>query len=120
MAKTKVEARAKRKASIRKGMAGSPERPRMSVFRSARHIYVQVIDDRTGKTLAAASTLEEAIKAQLKGLKKRDQAKLVGQAVAKKCLEKGVDKVVFDRNGFRYHGRVVSLANAAREAGLKF
>ena len=120
MAKDKEAARAKRKASIRKTVAGTAERPRLTVFRSARHMYAQVIDDTARKTLASSSTLEEGLRAGLKGLKKRDQAKQVGIAVAKKCLALKIEKVVFDRNGYKYHGRVMTLAAAAREAGLKF
>ena len=120
MAKTKVEARATRKHSIRRRMHGTAERPRLCVFRSARHMYCQVVDDVDRKTLAAASTLDEALREGLKGKKKKDQAKEVGAAVARKCLALKVEKVVFDRNGYQYHGRVMSLAAGAREAGLKF
>jgi large subunit ribosomal protein L18 len=120
MAKTKEESRAKRKLSIRKRVNGTPERPRMSVFRSLKHIYVQVVDDQTHKTLVATSTLDEAVKGELGGLKKKDRAKKIGAAIAKRCLEKGISQVVFDRNGFIYHGRVSALADGAREAGLKF
>src|SRR5262245_60294440 len=120
MAKNKVEAREKRKLSIRKRMAGSTERPRLTVFRSAKHIYAQVVNDADQKTLCAASTLSEDIKKDLGGLKKKDKAKKVGTAIAKLCLAKGIQQVVFDRNGFIYHGRVSALADAAREAGLKF
>jgi large subunit ribosomal protein L18 len=118
--KTKIEARGKRKASIRKRVNGLPERPRLSVFRSLKHIYAQVVNDATHETIAAASTLDKGVKGELTGAKKKDQAKKVGQAIAKLCLAKGVDKVVFDRNGFIYHGRVSALADGAREAGLKF
>ena len=120
MAKSKEESRLKRKHSIRKRVIGTAERPRLTVFRSARHMYAQVIDDVEGKTIAAASTLEEGLQEPLKGLKKKDQAKQIGAAVAKKCLAKQVEKVVFDRNGYKYHGRVLNLAAGAREAGLKF
>ncbi len=120
MAKNKVESRAKRKLSIRKRVNGTPERPRMSVFRSLKHIYVQVVDDQARKTLVATSTLDEGVKGELSGLKKKDRAKKVGAAIAKQCLEKGISQVVFDRNGFIYHGRVSALADGAREAGLKF
>ncbi len=118
--KTKVEAREKRKLSIRKRVNGTTERPRMSIFRSIKHIYVQVVDDVTHQTLVAVSDLDEAVKAELKGLKKKDRAKKVGAAIAKRCAEKGITQVVFDRNGFIYHGRVSALADGAREAGLKF
>ena len=118
--KTKVEARAKRKLSIRKRVHGTAERPRLTVFRSAKHIYAQVIDDAARKTLAATSTLNEAVEKELAGLKKKDKAKKVGAAIAKACIAIGVKQVVFDRNGYIYHGRVSALADAAREAGLQF
>lgn len=105
--------------SIRKKLAGTAERPRLSVFRSAKHIYAQVIDDDAQKTVAAASTLDEAIVPTLAGLKKIERAKKIGVAIAEKLKAKGIEKVVFDRNGFIYHGRVMALADAAREAGLK-
>src|SRR5690349_5140154 len=120
MGKTKAEAHAKRKLSIRKRVIGTPDRPRMSVFRSLKHIYVQVVDDVTHQTLVAASDLDEKLKGEAGGKKKKDRAKLVGAAIAKRCLEKGISQVVFDRNGFIYHGRVSALADGAREAGLKF
>ncbi len=120
MSKQKEEARAKRKLSIRKRVNGTPERPRMSVFRSDKHIYVQVIDDQSHRTLVAVSDMDESVKGELKGLKKKERAKKVGAAIAKRCVEKGIQQVVFDRNGFIYHGRVSALADGAREAGLKF
>jgi large subunit ribosomal protein L18 len=120
MAKTKVESRDKRKKSIRRTVHGTSERPRLTVFRSAGHMYAQVIDDATRKTLVAASTLEETLRDPIKGLKKKDRAKKVGAVVAQKCLALKIDKVVFDRNGYKYHGRVKMLADGAREAGLKF
>jgi large subunit ribosomal protein L18 len=120
MAKTKEETRARRKMSIRKKVNGTVERPRLSVFRSAKHIYAQVIDDVAHQTLATASTMDEALKPQLTGLKKAEKAKKIGAAIAERCKAKGIEKVVFDRNGFIYHGRVQALADAAREAGLKF
>ena len=120
MAKTKEETRERRKASIRKKVNGTAERPRLSVFRSAKHIYAQVIDDVSHQTLATVSTLDETIKGQLTGLKKSERAKKIGAAIAERCKAKGIDKVVFDRNGYIYHGRVQALADAAREAGLKF
>jgi large subunit ribosomal protein L18 len=116
----KVDNRERRKKRIRKKVSGTPERPRLSVFRSARHIYAQVIDDTTGRTLAAASTLTASVKAQASEVKKSDAAKLVGAAIAKACADKGIEKVVFDRNGYIYHGRIRALAEAAREAGLSF
>ncbi len=115
----KVAARVRRKVSIRKKIEGTAERPRLSVFRSAKHIYVQAVDDTTNTVLASASDLEEAVKAALTG-KKKDKAKAVGQAVAKKLLARNISLVVFDRNGFIYHGRVSAVADGAREGGLKF
>ncbi len=111
------EGRARRKLRIRKKITGSAERPRLSIFRSANHIYAQVIDDAQGATLVAASTLEKGVG---EDGDKSAQAKAVGAAVAKKCLEKGITQVVFDRNGFLYHGRIRALADGAREAGLNF
>jgi large subunit ribosomal protein L18 len=114
----KSAARAKRKVTIRKKVNGTPDRPRLTIYRSLANIYAQVIDDAAGKTLAAASTLSAELK-DAKG-KKTDLAKQVGQLIAKKCLEAKVDKVVFDRNGFNYHGRIAAVAEGAREGGLKF
>ena len=116
----KLEGRDRRKARIRKKISGSTERPRLSVFRSARHIYAQVVDDTGGGTLAAASTLSPDLKGTLESDSKIGAAKKVGALIAKMCLERKVEKVVFDRNGFLYHGRVKALAEAAREAGLSF
>ncbi len=112
---SKLEGRARRKGRIRKRVAGSVERPRLTVFRSARHLYAQVIDDRRGLTLASVSTLS----AETSG-SKRDKAKVLGEALAKACVEKGIRQVVFDRNGYLYHGRVRALADGAREGGLDF
>jgi len=106
------------KKRIRKIVSGTPDRPRMTVFRSCKAIYVQLIDDQAGKTLVAASSLEKELNGQ-KGTK-TEIAKVVGKRIAEKALQSGVDKVVFDRNGYLYHGRVKSLADAAREGGLKF
>ena len=114
----KRDLRARRKASIRKKVEGSVERPRLSVYRSLNHIYAQVIDDISGKTLVAASTLSPEL-LQSKG-KKKELAKQVGKLVAKKCQEQKIAAVVFDRNGFNYHGRVAAVAEGAREGGLKF
>ena len=111
------ESRLRRKARIRGRVNGSSERPRLTVFRSARHIYAQVIDDTQGSTLAAAS---DVIKGTSDSGNKVDRAKAVGAAIAKACADKGIEAVVFDRNGYKYHGRVRALADAAREAGLKF
>ena len=120
MSATKIDARLKRKKSIRKRIQGTMERPRLSVFRSTKHIHAQVIDDDKQTTLASASSLEPELEASLKGLKKRDRAKHIGKLIAQRCLSKGVSQVVFDRNGFIYHGRVSALADGAREGGLKF
>jgi len=113
--------RARRKQGIRKELLGVPERPRLSVFRSLNHVYAQVIDDLTGKTLASASTMDKGFKSSGAGKgAKKDEATAVGKLLAQRAKEKGVSKVVFDRNGFLYHGRVKALADAAREAGLEF
>lgn len=116
----RIVGRERRKLRIRNKVSGSAERPRLSVFRSARHIYAQVIDDATGKTLAAASTLSKDLDGKLEEANKVDAAKQVGQLIAKVCKDKGITKVVFDRNGYLYHGRVSALAQAARDAGLEF
>jgi large subunit ribosomal protein L18 len=115
----KRQKRQKRKRSIRKRIVGTPERPRLAVFRSARHIYAQVIDDYSWRTLVAASTLDKELRGQLKGLKKLQQAQKVGELVAQRCLEKDIKKVVFDRSGYAYHGRVASVAAGVREKGLQ-
>ena len=112
--------RQRRKYRIRNKISGTGERPRLSVFKSSRHIYAQVVNDVAGQTVAAASTLSRDLKGTLDSDKKMDAAKKVGALIAKICLEKKVDKVVFDRNGYLYHGRVKALADAAREAGLQF
>jgi large subunit ribosomal protein L18 len=116
----KLTSRERRKLRIRSRISGTTERPRLTVFRSARHIYAQVVDDLKGATLAAASTQSADLRSNLVGDKKLDAAKKVGALVAKICLARNVDKIVFDRNGYLYHGRVRALAEAAREAGLKF
>ncbi|HNT74816.1 MAG TPA: 50S ribosomal protein L18 [Anaerolineae bacterium] len=113
-------ARLRRHAHIRKTVHGTPERPRLNVFRSLSHIYVQVIDDTTGNTLAAASTIDRELREQMAGLSKVEQAQVVGKTVAKRALSKGITMVVFDRGGYKYHGRVKALADAAREVGLDF
>ncbi len=117
--------RQRRHARVRRTITGTAETPRMNVYRSLNHIYVQVIDDRAGDakggvTLAAASTMEKAIKEKIAGLSKTDAAKVVGEAVAERAKAKGVETVVFDRGGYLYTGRVKALADGAREAGLKF
>ena len=111
-------ARAKRHDRIRLTLAGTAERPRLAVYRSLKHISAQVIDDATGRTLAAASTLEKELRSTK--APKSDEAKVVGRLLAERAKAAGVQRVVFDRAGFRYHGRVRSLADAAREAGLEF
>jgi large subunit ribosomal protein L18 len=116
----KVAGRLRRKRSIRKRISGNAERPRLSVFRSSMHMYAQVIDDDTGITLAAASTLSPEVRSQREGKKKSELAALVGQLVAQKCQAKNITKVVFDRNGFIYHGRIKAVADGAREGGLDF
>jgi len=112
-------ARLKRQARVRKKVVGTPERPRLTVFRSAGHIYAQIIEDDSGRTLAAASTLTKDVASGLKNKGNVEAAKAVGTAIAKEALAKNIDTVVFDRNGFLYMGRVQALADAAREAGLK-
>ena len=119
LALTKLERRTRIKMRIRKKLSGTAEKPRLSVFRSNKQIYVQVIDDQKGVTLLAASSREKDIAAK-SGIKKSEQARLVGLSLASQCKEKGIENVVFDRNGYKYHGRVKSLADAAREGGLKF
>jgi len=116
----KTTPREKRKARIRKKITGTPARPRLTVYRSLNHIYAQVVDDTTHSTLAAAGTTSKALRDAVKDDDKTAAAKKVGTAIAKAALEKGVTQVVFDRNGFDYHGRVAAVAQAAREAGLEF
>ena len=112
--------RAKRHYRQRRDINGTPERPRLNVYRSTTHIYAQVIDDTVGNTLVAASTLDADIKDTLAGKTKTEQAKLVGELIGKRAREKGVTKVVFDRGGYLYTGRVAALADGARKAGLDF
>lgn len=109
-----------RHARVRKNLSGTPERPRLCVYRSVKNISVQIIDDVNGKTLVAASTLDKDIKAEAAYGGNKVAAKLVGESVAKKALAQGIEVVAFDRGGFLYHGRVKELADGAREAGLKF
>ena len=113
-------ARLKRKKRIRKSIFGTQERPRLSIFRSAKHIYAQIIDDTTGHTLASASTLEKVAKEFPEYKNKVSVATFIGKLVAERANEKGIKKVVFDRSGFLYHGRVKALSDGAREAGLDF
>lgn len=118
--KTRSEARIRRHTRVRKDISGTPERPRLNVFRSLAEIYAQVIDDQAGSTLASASSNDRELRARLVGKKKSEQARLVGQAVAERAKAKGITKVVFDRGGYRYIGRVKALADGAREGGLDF
>jgi large subunit ribosomal protein L18 len=121
--KTKEDRRDRIKFRIRKRMRGTSERPRLTVFRSVSHIYVQVIDDMAGTTVASASSVEPTVKAKLSGELRggnRKGAELVGQTIAERLKERGITRVVFDRNGFLYHGRVRAVAEAARTAGLEF
>jgi len=121
MAKNEVrEARYRRHARVRAKVSGTGSRPRVCVFRSLNHIYTQVIDDAQGHTLASASSLEPEAKAEVAGKAKTASAGIVGSLVAKRILDKGINQVVFDRGGYKYHGRVKALAEAARKAGLKF
>jgi large subunit ribosomal protein L18 len=121
--KTKEDRRQRIKYRLRKRMQGTSERPRLTVFRSVGHIYVQVVDDLVGKTLASASSVEPAMKAKLTGDTRagnRKGAELIGKTIAERLKEQGITRVVFDRNGFLYHGRVRAVAEAARQAGLEF
>lgn len=120
VAKERRESRKKRQVRVRRKITGSQERPRLCVFRSARHIYAQIIEDGTGRTLVAASTVVKEAAEGLKHTGNIESAKAVGSAIARKALEQNITQVVFDRNGFLYHGRVKALAEAAREAGLSF
>ncbi len=120
MKKTKEMLRQSRHFRLRKKLSGTEEMPRLNVFRSLKNIYAQVIDDTKGHTLVAASTLDEAIKSGLEGKSKKEAAKMVGELIARKALDAGITTVVFDRGGYKYHGRVAALAEGAREAGLKF
>ena len=116
----KRQARQRRHARTRKSMAGTATRPRLCVFRSLNHLYAQLIDDTQGHTLAAASTLDPELKAELNGKAKSEKAGLVGALIARRALDKGITDVVFDRGGYQYHGRVKAVAEAARQQGLKF
>jgi large subunit ribosomal protein L18 len=119
-ANSKVDARLRRKKRVRKKVKGTPERPRLSVFRSLRHTYAQVIVDTTGETLASASTLSREIRGNVARTGNAEAAKKVGELIARKSIERGIKTVVFDRDGYLYHGRVKALAEAARENGLIF
>lgn len=112
--------RTRRHARVRKTISGSAQRPRLNVFKSLSGIYAQLIDDHAGRTLASASTVDGGLREKMKGLKKAEQAKLVGQMIAERAKSKGIQTVVFDRGGYRYVGRVKALADGAREGGLQF
>ncbi len=116
----RTQARLKRKKRIRKKLVGTGNRPRLCVFRSAKHIYAQVIDDSLGQTLVAASSLEKTVRENTESKNKLNAANTVGKIIGQRALEKGVKKIVFDRNGFLYHGRIKAVSDGAREAGLKF
>jgi large subunit ribosomal protein L18 len=118
--KTKSQARIRRHMRVRKSILGSLERPRLSIFRSLSEIYAQVIDDQAGNTITSASTIDGELRGRMKGLKKTEQAKLVGVTIAERMKLKGIKSVVFDRGGFKYSGRVKALADGAREGGLEF
>ncbi|MDT7897382.1 MAG: hypothetical protein OXFUSZZB_000387 [Candidatus Fervidibacter sp.] len=118
--RTRQQRRMRRHWRLRKRVVGTPERPRLSVFRSLKHIYAQVIDDTTGRTLCAASTLDRELRGKLQGLTKTQQAAEVGKLIAQRALALGITQVAFDRGGHKYHGRVKALADAARQAGLSF
>jgi large subunit ribosomal protein L18 len=118
--KNRSIARQRRHARVRKSLVGTPDRPRLNVFKSLSGIYAQVIDDAQGNTLVSASTVDKDLREQVKGLKKIEQAKVIGKAVAERAKSKGISSVVFDRGGFRYVGRVKALADGAREGGLQF
>jgi len=116
----KAASRSRRKRSIRSKISGTPERPRLSVYRSNKHIYVQVIDDVNGKTLASISSESASVRDEVSDKKKTETAQIVGQKIAAKCKDLSIETVIFDRNGFIYHGRVKAVAEGAREGGLKF
>lgn len=118
--RTSRELRIRRHQRLRKRVEGTTSRPRLSVFRSNNHIYAQVIDDSVQHTLAAASTVEKSLREGAEGRSKIEEAQQIGKLVAERALDAGVTKVVFDRGGFKYHGRIKALADAAREAGLSF
>lgn len=118
--KSRSVARERRHVRVRKNLAGTIERPRLNVYRSTAEIYAQVIDDVAGNTLVSASSVDHELRARMSGLKKSEQARLVGEAIAERALAKGIKMVVFDRGGFRYQGRVKELADAARKGGLEF
>ena len=116
----KVVARLKRKKRVRRKISGDAQRPRLSVFKSSRHIYAQIIDDRQGQTLVAASTMSKQLRSEVGTLKKVEAAKMVGKLLAERAKAAGITKVAFDRGGFLYHGRIKELADSCREHGLEF
>ena len=118
--KSRSEVRVNKHRKLRNHLSGTAERPRLAVFRSNNHMYAQIIDDTVGNTLVAASTVEKDVKAELEKTNNVDAAAYLGTVIAKRANEKGIEEVVFDRGGFIYHGKVAALAEAAREAGLKF
>ena len=117
---SKNEASLRKHVRVRKKISGTPEKPRLNVYRSLKHIYAQVIDDKSGRTLVAASTLDEALKGKIQNGGNKEAAREVGKLIAQRALDKGITSVVFDRGGYIYHGRVKELAEGAREAGLNF
>ena len=117
---SRKEVRVKKHMRIRNRFSGTAERPRLAVFRSNNHMYAQIIDDSVGNTLVSASTLEKEVKAELTKTNNVDAAAYLGTVIGKRAVEKGITKVVFDRGGFIYHGKIAALADAAREAGLEF
>ena len=118
--KNRTEARVRRHIRVRKNVQGTQQRPRLSVFRSLSEIYAQIIDDKAGQTIVSASTIDQDLRGKMAGLKKSEQAKMVGKTLAERAKNKGVQAVVFDRGGFKYSGRVKALADGAREGGLEF
>ncbi|MHB8776361.1 MAG: 50S ribosomal protein L18 [Anaerolineales bacterium] len=118
--KSRSLARERRHVRVRKHVSGTPSRPRLNVFKSLTGIYAQIVDDVQGNTLISASTIDKELREKLKGLKKTEQAKVIGKAVAERAISKGISSVVFDRGGFRYVGRIKALADGAREGGLQF
>ncbi|RJP48996.1 MAG: 50S ribosomal protein L18 [Anaerolineaceae bacterium] len=118
--KSRSLARERRHVRVRKHVSGTPSRPRLNVFKSLTGIYAQIVDDVHGNTLISASTIDKELREKMKGLKKTEQAKVIGKAVAERAISKGISSVVFDRGGFRYVGRIKALADGAREGGLQF
>ena len=118
--KSRSEARERRHKRVRSRITGTPNRPRLSIYRSLSEIYAQIIDDKAGQTLTSASTLDHDLRSTVEGMKKSEQARKIGQALAERAKAKGIKQVVFDRGGYRYIGRVKALADGAREGGLEF